>query len=219
MLPRLLRRRRALFILPAVIFALVLLSVQRSGSLTNHRVSREKLTGYFGPNVDEIYGLIHLVLSGDIEHHDLINNAVGLSMYADGKVVDWKDEVQRLNNDYPIVIFGERYCPYNRRVKKILSAYEITPAPYNVELDMRRDSSIIRPVLTRLTDRATLPNILLRGKSIGGSDELLALHRSQKLEHILREAGAVVRATGEESTPMNDNVAMMIAGLDEMWQN
>jgi len=117
MLPMLLRRRRALFILAAAIFALYLLSAQRPGFLSNRRISREKLTGYFGPKVDEIYGLIHLVLSGDHEHHDLLSNAVNrLSNYADGKVFDWKDEVQRLNSDYSIVIFGEVCWPFYLRM-------------------------------------------------------------------------------------------------------
>lgn len=55
------------------------------------------------------------------------------------------------------------------------------------------DSDIVKAVLTRLTEHSTFPNIIIRGKSIGGSDDLQALHAQRTLTKVLEQAGAVVR--------------------------
>jgi glutaredoxin-related protein len=55
---------------------------------------------------------------------------------------------------------------------------------------------MIKHLLTRLTNHSTFPNILLRGKSIGGSDNLQALHANKSLKKLLEEAGATARSKG-----------------------
>lgn len=49
---------------------------------------------------------------------------------------------------------------------------------------------MIKHLLTRLTQHATFPNILLGGKSIGGSDRLQQLHADGTLKTSLEGAGA-----------------------------
>ena len=55
-------------------------------------------------------------------------------------------------------------------------------------------------MLTRLTGRSTFPNVILRGKSIGGSDDIVTMHEDGHLRQLLEKAGLQVRAElkGEE---------------------
>ncbi|TFY73563.1 hypothetical protein EWM64_g10449 [Hericium alpestre] len=56
------------------------------------------------------------------------------------------------------------------------------------------DGDLIKAILTRLTSRSTFPNVILLGKSIGGSDQLVELHKEGKLKAVLEEAGLKVQA-------------------------
>lgn len=58
------------------------------------------------------------------------------------------------------------------------------------------DADLLGPLLMRLTKRSTFPNTIIRGKSIGGSDELHALHADGSLRKIIEGAGVVVGADG-----------------------
>lgn len=51
------------------------------------------------------------------------------------------------------------------------------------------DAAQLKTVLTKLTRRSTFPNVLLRGKSIGGSDDVHALHQANALKAMFEEAG------------------------------
>ncbi|KAF8495593.1 hypothetical protein JB92DRAFT_2632522, partial [Gautieria morchelliformis] len=86
------------------------------------------------------------------------------------------------------------FCRYSRRDKDLLARYGLNPVPHIVEVDLRDDGDIINRLLTRLTDQATFPNIILRGRSLGGYDNLQHLHETGVLEQVLEEAG--VHGTG-----------------------
>ena len=58
------------------------------------------------------------------------------------------------------------------------------------------DGNVIKHLLTRLTHRSTFPNILFRGKSIGGSDDLNQLHADKTLAELIEQAGAIPRSDG-----------------------
>ncbi|KAF9010676.1 thioredoxin-like protein [Cyathus striatus] len=105
---------------------------------------------------------------------------------------------QALNEHYPIIVFSKSYCPYSKRAKKLLSRYDIQPEPKIVEVDLRDDADVIKTILTRLTGVSTFPNIIVHGKSIGGSDDLQLLHYDGSLTTILQKAGAVVKFQGDE---------------------
>jgi len=70
-----------------------------------------------------------------------------------------------------------------------------------VEIENRRwladDSDFIKAVLTRLTGRSTFPNVILHGKSIGGSDDIAAMHNDGQLRQLFENAGLTVRADEE----------------------
>ncbi|KAG7099078.1 hypothetical protein E1B28_000953 [Marasmius oreades] len=158
--------------------------------------------------VDEIYGLIHLVTNDDHEHQHVLSQSpkfdptkpVNLTLYAPGEEneVNWVEEVERLNEKYPVVVFSKSFCPYSAKAKKLLESYSLRPPPKVIEVDLRDDSIQIKAILTRLTEKSTFPNVIVRGTSIGGSDDVQQLHREKELKRIFEKAGVQVTADAEE---------------------
>ena len=54
------------------------------------------------------------------------------------------------------------FARYSKRAKELLASYNITPPPKVVELDIRSDGPQVQAILARLTERNTVPNILLK---------------------------------------------------------
>lgn len=104
---------------------------------------------------------------------------------------------------HSIVIFSKSYCPHSRRAKSLLlETYDILPNPYVVELDKMTEpvnnvdsaqgedvgsekvptmGKALQNLLAQRTARTTVPNILVLGRSIGGADEVVALHEEDTL--------------------------------------
>ncbi|KAI0125988.1 glutaredoxin [Xylariales sp. AK1849] len=76
----------------------------------------------------------------------------------------------------PVIIFSKTYCPYSKRAKAVLlDKYSIEPAPYVVELDEHPLGKKLQSKLAEMTGRRTVPNVMINGKSIGGSDDIAEL--------------------------------------------
>lgn len=74
------------------------------------------------------------------------------------------------------IIFSKTYCPYSKAAKKLLlEKYSIDPPPYVVELDEHTLGKELQAKLGEMTGRRTVPNIMINGKSIGGSDDIAEL--------------------------------------------
>ncbi|KZT10805.1 thioredoxin-like protein [Laetiporus sulphureus 93-53] len=117
---------------------------------------------------------------------------VDLSVYAPDGEINWEAYVRVLQEENPVVVFSKTYCPYSQRAKSLLQNYELYPPPVVVELNTRSDGPIIQKILARLTGRRTVPNVLLHGKSLGGSDDIHLLHDEHQLKGILEEGGLQV---------------------------
>ena len=96
-----------------------------------------------------------------------------------------------------VLIFSKSYCPYSTKAKGVLlDKYVIDPAPYVVELDQHPLGSQIQAKLAEMTGRKTVPNILISGKSIGGSDEIADLDTQKALaDKIKMYAGTKISVT------------------------
>ncbi|KAH9823679.1 Glutaredoxin [Teratosphaeria destructans] len=82
----------------------------------------------------------------------------------------------------PIIVFSKSYCRFSKKAKHILQdLYTIKPPPYVVELDQHPLGPGLQHALQRSTLRRTVPNILVNGKSIGGGDDIEALHNNGEL--------------------------------------
>jgi len=92
------------------------------------------------------------------------------------------EELRSILKKSPIIIFSKSYCPYSKKAKNLLlNDYEINPAPYVVELDQHVLGPGIQAELAERTGRRTVPNILVGGISIGGSDDIAKLEQEGTL--------------------------------------
>ncbi|KAI9819889.1 MAG: hypothetical protein M1827_006459 [Pycnora praestabilis] len=90
----------------------------------------------------------------------------------------------------PIIIFSKSYCPYSKKAKIILlEKYKIVPAPWVVELDEHPLGHELQTALKKSTGRATVPNVLINGKSIGGGDDVEELQNSGTLIDKVKKMG------------------------------
>ncbi|KAH9935775.1 glutaredoxin [Fomitopsis serialis] len=159
-------------------------------------------------NVSEIHGLLYFISQHpdrtlnekeggiEVEGRGLVKvdpeQAVDLDVYAPDGHRKWDAHLKVLKNEHPVVVFSKTFCPYSQRAKALLQKYELDPPPHIVELNTRSDGQIIQNILKRLTGRRTVPNILIHGQSLGGSDDIHALHEQHKLKGVLEDAGVEV---------------------------
>jgi glutaredoxin 3 len=87
--------------------------------------------------------------------------------------------------DTPIKVYTTVPCAYCTQAKALLDArgYEYE------EIDMARNPEA-RDELVALTGRMTFPQIVVRGRSVGGFQELLAAHRAGTLAQVLEDEAA-----------------------------
>ncbi|KAK4797812.1 hypothetical protein SAY86_030138 [Trapa natans] len=89
----------------------------------------------------------------------------------------------------PVVVFSKSYCPFCKKVKKLLSELE---ANYKaVELDQEVDGGEVQAALGEWTGQKTVPNVFIGGNHIGGCDKTMAMHGEGKLVPLLIQAGAI----------------------------
>lgn len=101
----------------------------------------------------------------------------------------------------PIIIFSKSYCPFSRKAKHILlDLYNISPPPYVVELDQHDLGPGLQAALHKSSGRRTVPNVLINGKSIGGGDDIEALHNANKLVETVQSMGGKRIVSVEKSS-------------------
>ncbi|POR39715.1 Monothiol glutaredoxin-6 [Tolypocladium paradoxum] len=90
----------------------------------------------------------------------------------------------------PVIIFSKSYCPFSKRAKGVLlEKYTIDPAPYVVELDTHPLGKHLQDHLKAKTGRSTVPNVMVNGVSMGGSDEIVELDNADRLAAKIRDLG------------------------------
>jgi glutaredoxin 3 len=92
--------------------------------------------------------------------------------------------IVKLTTENHVVMFSKSYCPYCVRAKGLLG--ELGVQFEVVELDQRGDGSRIQDELARMTGQRSVPNTFIKGSSIGGCDDLFALHRKGNLTKLLK---------------------------------
>ncbi|KAL6878612.1 thioredoxin-like protein [Trichoderma novae-zelandiae] len=111
-------------------------------------------------------------------------------------------EMNSILKKSPVIIFSKSYCPFSKRAKGILlEKYTITPEPFVVELDEHRLGPHLQDYLLKKTGRRTVPNILINGVSIGGSDDIVALDNEDKLVAKVRDLGQARVEISQRFTP------------------
>ncbi|BBG92718.1 Glutaredoxin family protein, partial [Prunus dulcis] len=101
-----------------------------------------------------------------------------------------------------IAIFSKSYCPYCKRAKSVFK--ELNQVPYVVELDERADGRDIQDALGELVGRRTVPQVWVKGKYIGGSDDTVEAY----------ESGELAKLLGIESFTENDRLDKIVLLVD-----
>ncbi|KAF3384368.1 Monothiol glutaredoxin-7 [Penicillium rolfsii] len=116
--------------------------------------------------------------------------------------MDAKSELNSILKRAPVIIFSKSYCPHSKRAKNILlGRYDITPAPFVVELDQHPIGPALQQLLRENTGRGTVPNVLVNGRSIGGGDDVAALDESDELVSKLQQLGDSWLSEVKHKTP------------------
>ena len=80
-----------------------------------------------------------------------------------------------------IVIYTSPFCPYCHRAKKLLDSKGVA---YQ-EIDVTMGGPKRQEMLGRANGRSTVPQIIIDGRPVGGSDDIHALDRAGKLDGLL----------------------------------
>jgi glutaredoxin 3 len=80
-----------------------------------------------------------------------------------------------------VVIYTTSWCPYCRRAKALLEKKGVD----YFEIDLGKGPERRREMIARAGGRASVPQIFIRGRGIGGSDELRALEAADQLDRLL----------------------------------
>ncbi|XP_044957190.1 glutaredoxin-C8-like [Hordeum vulgare subsp. vulgare] len=75
--------------------------------------------------------------------------------------------------------------PYCRRAKAVFKELELKKDPYVVKLDQREDGGEIQYALSDMVGKRTVPQVFIRGKHLGGSDDTVDAYESGELAKLL----------------------------------
>ena len=81
-----------------------------------------------------------------------------------------------------ITIFTTNWCSSCVAAKRFLTEQQLEFKEVNIE-----EENITRMDLNKLTGKYTVPQIIINDKCIGGYDQLIQLHQSNKLKVLLNE--------------------------------
>mmetsp|Transcript_11998 Transcript_11998/g.22453 ORF Transcript_11998/g.22453 Transcript_11998/m.22453 type:complete len:175 (-) Transcript_11998:2330-2854(-) len=105
-----------------------------------------------------------------------------------------QSKINNLIEENPVFMFSFTTCPFCIKAKAILDE---KGAKYKaVELDIAPDGKAIRAELADIVGRTSVPAIWIGGTFVGGCNDgplggVNSLNRSNKLEEMLKSAGAV----------------------------
>lgn len=109
------------------------------------------------------------------------------------------EEVREMVDDVwtrnPVFLYCKLYSPISREIKTLLDAFHIAPLPTIIDVDVRDDAEVLKPLIERLTDSEDLPVLLIGGKPVGTIADIRALHKEGKLEEIIKQAGGVINGS------------------------
>lgn len=79
-----------------------------------------------------------------------------------------------------VEMYSKTTCPYCIRANELLASKGVRPETYNLDAGGPKRTEMIER-----TGRATVPQIFIDGRHVGGCDDLFALERSGKLDALL----------------------------------
>lgn len=79
-----------------------------------------------------------------------------------------------------IIVYSKESCPYCVRAKQLLNSLQLDFTEIKVDQDPESLAEMIQ-----LTQRRTVPQIIINDQAIGGCDDLYALHQAGKLKPLI----------------------------------
>ena len=76
----------------------------------------------------------------------------------------------------PIVLLSKTTCPYCIRLKATLAGYPEAAEMLVVELNQEADGAALQAAAANVSGQRTVPQLFVRGKSLGGNDDCQRLH-------------------------------------------
>ncbi|GCE99639.1 hypothetical protein ZYGM_000303 [Zygosaccharomyces mellis] len=126
--------------------------------------------------------------SGSISGGGVVGKGGSASEHAQQKQFDPVKEYAMILEFSPMIIFSKSTCPYSKRLKELLEKeYSFNPPYFAIELDRHVNGAQLQKYVEQKTGRTTVPNVIINGKSRGGSDDLRLLHNEGKLLSSLKE--------------------------------
>lgn len=98
--------------------------------------------------------------------------------------------VEKAIKSHNVVVFSKTTCPFCIMAKQTLSEAGIQKMQV-YEIETREDGADIQEALKSLTGRSTVPNVFIKGTSIGGGSETAELYQSGRLTEMLQEQGII----------------------------
>lgn len=80
-----------------------------------------------------------------------------------------------------VEIYTKTLCGYSARAKRLLDSKGVQYEEYEISLDPQKRAEMIQ----RANGRATVPQVFIDGRHIGGSDDLAELEREGQLDGLL----------------------------------
>ncbi|XP_040572958.1 glutaredoxin-1 [Lepeophtheirus salmonis] len=91
-----------------------------------------------------------------------------------------------------VFVISKTYCPFATKAKDVLKKYDISPENIEIlEIDGSEFCEEIQDYMKSLTGARTVPRVFIGGECIGGGSETESLHKSKKLEPMLKNVGAI----------------------------
>ncbi|MDC0349361.1 glutaredoxin 3 [Alphaproteobacteria bacterium] len=81
-----------------------------------------------------------------------------------------------------VIIYTADYCPFCTKAKRL---FDIKKISYK-EIDVTENKSLREEMEEKSGGKRTVPQIFIDGKSIGGCDDLYALHETEELDALLK---------------------------------
>jgi glutaredoxin 3 len=79
-----------------------------------------------------------------------------------------------------VLVYSKENCPYCVKAKQLLNSLGIDFTEIKVDQDQERLAEMIK-----LTQRRTVPQIIINNQAIGGCDDLYALHQAGTLKPLI----------------------------------
>lgn len=84
-----------------------------------------------------------------------------------------------------VVIFSKTNCPRSQDAKRLFD--DVKQKYTAIELDRRDDGILLQSHLGTMTGSALTPRVFIRGRFVGGAQELKDLHKSGELVKLLNQ--------------------------------